>query len=174
MHLPAGFLAGFGQGLEEIVPVNVIQEDILTPVSTTHDVVHRTRVFNAQLASLRGMLYLAQNQLPKSNRKRRNIWVDPYFGLRRISCPSQTENEGIYGLTPIFAPVIAPAAAVLQPRFPAVIVSLAHEQPPQAGKLGIEVGDQREAFPIIPRIAAEGAGAHVEAKVEFGRRSRVW
>jgi hypothetical protein len=22
MHLPAGFLAGFGQGLEEIVPVN--------------------------------------------------------------------------------------------------------------------------------------------------------
>jgi hypothetical protein len=50
MHLPAGFLAGFGQGLEEIVPVNIIQEDILTPVSTTHDVVHRTRVFNAQLA----------------------------------------------------------------------------------------------------------------------------
>jgi hypothetical protein len=50
MHFPAGFLAGFGQGLEEIVPVNVIQEDILTPVSTTHDVVHCTRVFNAQLA----------------------------------------------------------------------------------------------------------------------------
>ena len=50
MHLPAGFLAGFGQGLEEIVPVNVIQEDILTPVSTTHDVVDRTWVFNAQLA----------------------------------------------------------------------------------------------------------------------------
>jgi hypothetical protein len=79
MHLPAGFLPGFGQGLEEIVPVNVIQEDILTPVSTTHDVVHRTRV---SMRSLRGMVYLAQNQPPKSNRKRRNIWVDPYFICR--------------------------------------------------------------------------------------------
>jgi hypothetical protein len=46
----AGFLAGFGQGLEEIVPVNVIQEDILTPVSPTHDGVDRTGVFNARLA----------------------------------------------------------------------------------------------------------------------------
>jgi hypothetical protein len=77
MHLPAGFLAGFGQGLEEIVPVNVIQEDILTPVS---------RLMTWYIApaysirSLRGMVYLAQNQPPKSNRKRRNIWVDPYFG----------------------------------------------------------------------------------------------
>jgi hypothetical protein len=75
--LPAGFLAGFGQGLEEIVPVNVIQEDILTPVSTTHDVVHRTPAYS--MRSLRGMVYLAQNQPPNSNRKRRNIWVDPYL-----------------------------------------------------------------------------------------------
>jgi hypothetical protein len=50
MRLPSGLLTRFGKGLEEIVPVNVMQEDVLTSVSATHDVVHGTWIFNAQLA----------------------------------------------------------------------------------------------------------------------------
>src|SRR4051812_28900825 len=50
MHLPAGFLARFGQRLNEVLPINVIQKDVLTPISSAHDVVHRTGIFNPQLA----------------------------------------------------------------------------------------------------------------------------
>ena len=72
--------------------------------------------------------------------------------------------------------VIAPAAKILQPRFPAVIERLADEQAALARKLVIEAARQREAFPVVLRIMPEGADAHVEVKVEFGfgRRSRVW
>ena len=46
---------------------------------------------------------------------------------------------------------------------------------PEARKLGIEAARQRVAMPVIPGIMAERAGAHVEAKVEFGRQCRrVW
>ena len=34
VHLPAGLLAGFGQGLSEVLPVNVVQENSLAPVTT--------------------------------------------------------------------------------------------------------------------------------------------
>jgi hypothetical protein len=50
MHLPGGFLAGFGQGLQEIVPVNVIQKNVLASISATPEVVHCARIFKAQLA----------------------------------------------------------------------------------------------------------------------------
>ena len=32
-HNPAGFLAGIGQRLQEILPVNIIHENVLAPVS---------------------------------------------------------------------------------------------------------------------------------------------
>jgi hypothetical protein len=50
MHLPGCFLAGFGQGLEEIAAVKVIEINVLASISATHDVVHGSRIFNAQLA----------------------------------------------------------------------------------------------------------------------------
>ncbi|OQC74776.1 MAG: hypothetical protein BWX44_00597 [Spirochaetes bacterium ADurb.Bin001] len=68
--------------------------------------------------------------------------------------------------------VVAPAAEVLQPRFPAVIVSLADEQAPQARRLRVQPARQREPFPVVPGIMPEGGSAHVEAEVEFGRRRR--
>jgi hypothetical protein len=33
MHLPAGFLTGLDQCFEEILPVNVVQENVIPPVS---------------------------------------------------------------------------------------------------------------------------------------------
>jgi hypothetical protein len=50
MYLPTSLLAGLGQGFEEVVPVNVIQKDVLTPVSATHDMVDGIWILNAQLA----------------------------------------------------------------------------------------------------------------------------
>jgi hypothetical protein len=42
-------LAGFGQGLEEVLAVNVVQEDVLTAVAAAHDLVHGARILNARL-----------------------------------------------------------------------------------------------------------------------------
>ena len=36
MHLPAGFLARFGQGFDEIVPVHIVQKDVVAPVTPAH------------------------------------------------------------------------------------------------------------------------------------------
>lgn len=50
MHLPCSFLAGLGQCLEKILPVHIVQENVLALVATAHDVVHGTGVLDAQLA----------------------------------------------------------------------------------------------------------------------------
>jgi len=47
VNLPIGFLAGLGQRFQEILPVHVIQENILTPVTPAHDMIHRPRIFDA-------------------------------------------------------------------------------------------------------------------------------
>jgi hypothetical protein len=36
MHLPSDFLTSLGQGLEEIVPIHIAQENIFAAVSATH------------------------------------------------------------------------------------------------------------------------------------------
>ena len=50
MHLPAGFLARLGQCLEEILPVHIVQVDVLAAVATAHYMIHGTKVLDAQLA----------------------------------------------------------------------------------------------------------------------------
>ena len=40
MHLPAGFLACLGHGLEKVLPVNVVQENVLTPIPAAHDMIN--------------------------------------------------------------------------------------------------------------------------------------
>ncbi len=50
VELPAGLLTRFSQSLEEVLPVNVIQEDILPPVSSAHHMVNGTRVLNTDFA----------------------------------------------------------------------------------------------------------------------------
>jgi transposase-like protein len=73
------------------------------------------------MRSLRGMVYLAQNQPPKSNRKRRNIWVEPYFdttnllerlfgeGRRRSKIVPRFLNEAS-GLSLMFAVLVDASA----------------------------------------------------------------
>jgi hypothetical protein len=50
MHLPIGFLARFGQRLDEIVPIHIVQKNVLAPVSPAHHMVHGTWIFNASFA----------------------------------------------------------------------------------------------------------------------------
>jgi len=49
MDLPIRLLADFGEGLKEILPVDIIQKNVLPPVSPAHNVVHRARILDAQL-----------------------------------------------------------------------------------------------------------------------------
>ena len=49
MRLPPGSLAGLGQSLEKVVAVHVIQENVVSPIPSAHDVVHCAGVLDAQL-----------------------------------------------------------------------------------------------------------------------------
>ena len=50
IDLPARFLGSPGQGLNEIQAVRVVQQNVIAPVPTTHQMAHGTRKVNAQLA----------------------------------------------------------------------------------------------------------------------------
>jgi hypothetical protein len=47
MHLEAGFLAGFGQSLEIILPVDIIQEDVVPAVAPAHHMINGTQVLHS-------------------------------------------------------------------------------------------------------------------------------
>jgi hypothetical protein len=44
MHLPTRLDASLGQSFEQVVPVDVIDEDVLLAVAAVHDVVDRARL----------------------------------------------------------------------------------------------------------------------------------
>jgi hypothetical protein len=46
MHLPAGFLASLGLGLDEALTIHLVQEKVLTSFSTAHGVIQNVRIFN--------------------------------------------------------------------------------------------------------------------------------
>lgn len=48
VNLPIGLLAGFSKGLDEVVPLDVAQEDVLALVATTHNVIDGTRILQAR------------------------------------------------------------------------------------------------------------------------------
>ena len=50
MHLPPGFLAPLSQSFEKILPINVVGENVLPPVSSIHDVVNCALVLNSHRA----------------------------------------------------------------------------------------------------------------------------
>ena len=50
MHLPIRFLAGFSQGLDEVLPIHIVQKDILSPISPAHEVIHGSWIFHSHFA----------------------------------------------------------------------------------------------------------------------------
>ena len=75
MHLPISFLAGFGQGLDEILPVHIVQGYVLPPVTAAHDVVNGARIFDASLAGHEPRQTTLPNSLKRQNRTM--LWYVP-------------------------------------------------------------------------------------------------
>jgi len=50
VHLPPGFLAPLGQSFEKVLPINVINENVLPPIPSVHDVVNCARIFDSHRA----------------------------------------------------------------------------------------------------------------------------
>ena len=48
-HWPLRLLASLRQRLKEILPVDIVHKDVLTPVPAAHHVIHRAPVLDAQL-----------------------------------------------------------------------------------------------------------------------------
>ena len=85
MHLEAGLLAGLRQGLEKILPVHVIQKNVLTPVAAAHHMVNGARILNSQFSR--------------------------HGSHSTDAPPTSRENEPNYGLTPALDPCSRPAMA---------------------------------------------------------------
>src|SRR5437899_997447 len=51
MHLPVGLGAGFGEGGQKTLPVQVVVENGLTPIPAIHDVVHGPGILNTEFAA---------------------------------------------------------------------------------------------------------------------------
>jgi hypothetical protein len=50
MHLKTSLLARLGQGLEKIVPIHIIQENLVPAVASAHDMVNGSGVLNSEFA----------------------------------------------------------------------------------------------------------------------------
>ena len=51
VHLPAGLGAGLSKGKEKLLPILLIQENKLAPITAAHQVIAGTRILNAQRSS---------------------------------------------------------------------------------------------------------------------------
>jgi hypothetical protein len=73
--LKAGVLAGFGQRFERILPVHLVQKDVLPAVTPAQDVVNGTRIFHSYFSR-----YGAAFPLSGTNRKQNEPAMgDPIF-----------------------------------------------------------------------------------------------
>jgi len=45
MHLPTRLLARFSQRLDEIVPVHIVEKNVLAAISPAHHMIHRAGIF---------------------------------------------------------------------------------------------------------------------------------
>jgi hypothetical protein len=48
MHLPVGLLTPFGQCLDKVVPIHIVEENVIALVATAHHVIHGTRVLDSR------------------------------------------------------------------------------------------------------------------------------
>src|ERR1022692_1383840 len=50
MNLPACFVARFAEGFQKTLPILIVLENRLSPVSPVHDVIDRSRILHSQFA----------------------------------------------------------------------------------------------------------------------------
>ncbi len=81
---------GPSQGFEEILPVHIVQEDVLAPVTATHDMVNRLEY--ARLAVCAAWEEIGDFTQSWSSKTELNYGVDPFFPLS-VSCPFHARNQ---------------------------------------------------------------------------------
>jgi hypothetical protein len=74
-HLKTGFVAGFGQGFEKILPVHIIPKEVLPPVAPAHDVVNGPSIFHSHF-SRHGTNNAFSTDPPQANQT--ILRVDPF------------------------------------------------------------------------------------------------
>jgi hypothetical protein len=77
IHLPTGFPAGFGQGLDEAMPVHIVEENILPPVSPAHKMIQRPGHIQPVVCAA-SFLNESCTQ-PSQPKKRTMYWVDAFI-----------------------------------------------------------------------------------------------
>jgi hypothetical protein len=85
------------KGLEKILPVHVIPENILPAVPTAHDVINRPRIFHSQLARHAGK---TTGSIPIASRP----WFDPFLN-KTILLPNTSSARKTFDLPELFAPM---------------------------------------------------------------------
>jgi len=100
VNLPAGFLARLGQGFDEILPVHIIEENVLATISTAHHASRaeaslRRRTCPAIALERRWMIDGRQDIQPAASL----AWGDLH-DLPDVVV--NLSNEPCYGLTPFF------------------------------------------------------------------------
>src|SRR5438067_1561638 len=84
MHLPRGLLASFGERLEKILTIDIIQVNVLPSISPAHNVIHGAGVLNSQLS-----WHLERRVRPASLVNQENstrppmsmLWADPFLAF---------------------------------------------------------------------------------------------
>src|SRR6266404_2754668 len=89
MDLKPGLLASFCQRLEKILPVHIVQIDVLLAVPAAHDVVNGPRILDSELSRH------GREPAPGSNCcQREKLWFDP-FTFSKVAAVRQSWAEGI-------------------------------------------------------------------------------
>ena len=95
---PAGLVASLRQRLEEILPIHIVQEDVLAPASPAHDMIHGPRVLDAHLPRHVAIL-VAQDPSVKLNARPAGL-TSFFYGLDGRRGPGP-ENEVVLAILQI-------------------------------------------------------------------------
>jgi hypothetical protein len=80
MHLPAGFLGTLRQRLEELLTINIIEKNVLSPVAPVHHVIDRARILHSHRprhgTSLTAAVPVVKRQ--PGGEEQANLWFDPF------------------------------------------------------------------------------------------------
>jgi hypothetical protein len=85
MHQPVGPQTSFGEGLDEVMPIHVVEEDVIAPVATAHDMVHGDGILDSHFAR-HGAKGLAQPN-PQVKPESRIYGLTPLMRLLRRGLP---------------------------------------------------------------------------------------
>jgi hypothetical protein len=88
VHLPTGLLTRLRQGLKEIVPIHVIQINVLSAISPAHDVIHRAGILDAHLPWHDATLVNSAS-IVKANKGSKSR-SDPFSGAIQPACAAES------------------------------------------------------------------------------------